>query len=65
MSNNRLTRMNQWGSIIYIGPDKKGIYRGIGDYAENLTTQQIELIMKRLYFFEEAYEYILEGFEHE
>lgn len=56
MPNNRLTAMNQWGSVIYIGPNKKGDYRGIGDYVENLDISELELIINKLYKFEEALE---------
>ena len=45
MQNNRLTIKNQWGTVLYIGPNKKGIYRNIGDHAEDLTNEQIQLIM--------------------
>ncbi len=56
MLNKRLTTMNQWGNILYIGPNKKGNYRGIGDYVENLDTPELELIIKKLYFYEETFE---------
>lgn len=65
MQNNRLTIKNQWGTVLYIGPNKKGIYRNIGDYAENLTNEQIQLIMERLYIFEEAMADILEVIKNE
>ena len=51
----RLTDMNQWGDILYIGPNVKGNYRGYGDYVENLDTPELELIIKRLYMYEEAF----------
>lgn len=56
MLNKRLTDMNQWGDILYIGPNVKGNYRGYGDYVENLDTPELELIIKKLYFYEEAFE---------
>lgn len=56
MPNNRLTTMNQWGTVLYIGPNKKGDYKGIGDYVENLGTSELELIINKLYKFEEALE---------
>ena len=56
MPNNRLTAMNQWGDIIYRGFYKKGDYRGIGDYPENLSIKAIEEIMTKLYWFEETFE---------
>lgn len=55
MPNKRLTDMNQWGDILYIGPNVKGNYRGYGDYVENLDTPELELIIKRLYQYEEAF----------
>lgn len=60
MQNNRLTTMNQWGDVLYIGPDKKGVYKGIGDYPENLNDIQIEIILKKLYAFEENLENLME-----
>ena len=56
MLNKRLTTMNQWGDILYIGSNKKGNYRGIGDYVENLDTPELELIIKKLYLYEETFE---------
>ena len=41
MQNNRLIQMNQWGSYIYVGKSKKGIYRNWGDYAEENNKIQI------------------------
>ena len=63
MPNNRLTSMNQYGDILYCGKYKYGDYRGIGDYPENVTIDGIEEIMKKLYFFEEAFEALLEKME--
>lgn len=60
MQNNRLIQMNQWGSFIYIGKHKKGIYKNWGDYAEDLNTFAIEEIMKKLYYFEENFEDLIE-----
>ena len=34
--------MNQWGSYLYVGKYKKGVYRNWGDYAEDLNPQSIE-----------------------
>ena len=58
MQNNRLIQMNQWGSFIYIGKHKKGIYKNWGDYAEDLNSLAIEEIMEKLYYFEDLIEKI-------
>ena len=60
MQNNRLIQMNQWGSFIYVGKHKKGIYKNWGDYAEDLNSLAIEEIMKKLYYFEENLEDLIE-----
>ena len=60
MNNNRLIQMNQYGTFLYIGEDKKGTYKNWGDYAEDLNPQTIEKIMKRLYYFEEHLEDLME-----
>ena len=52
--------MNQWGSFIYIGKHKKGIYKNWGDYAEDLNSLAIEEIMEKLYYFEENFEDLIE-----
>lgn len=54
--------MNQWGSFLYVGKHKKGIYKNWGDYAEDLNSLAIEEIMKKLYYFEETLEDLLERF---
>lgn len=41
MKKDRLIQMNQWGSFIYIGKHKKGVYKNWGDYAEDLSPQAI------------------------
>ena len=61
MQNNRLIQMNQWGSYIYVGKYKKGIYKNWGDYAEDLNPLSIEQIMKKLYYFEENLEQLQEN----
>lgn len=63
MQNNRLIEMNQWGSFLYIGKYKKGIYKNWGDYAEDLDSPAIEEIMKKLYYFEENLEQLREDLE--
>ena len=60
MQNNRLIKINQWGSFIYVGKHKKGVYKNWGDYAEDLNPQAIEQIMKKLYYFEENLEQLEE-----
>lgn len=60
---NRLIEMNQWGSFIYVGKYKKGVYKNWGDYAENLNSFAIEEIMKKLYYFEENLEQLREDLE--
>ena len=63
MQNNRLIEMNQWGSCIYVGKHKKGVYKNWGDYAEDLDSLAIEEIMKKLYYFEENLERLKEDLE--
>lgn len=60
MQNNRLIQMNQWGSFLYVGKHKKGVYKNWGDYAEDLDFFAIEEIMKKLYYFEENLEDLIE-----
>ena len=55
--------MNQWGSFLYVGKYKKGIYKNWGDYAEDLDSFAIEEIMKKLYYFEENLEQLKEDLE--
>ncbi len=45
--------MNKWGSLIYVGKHKKGIYKNWGDYAEDLNSLAVEEIMRKLYYFED------------
>lgn len=52
---NRITAMNQWGDILYIGQYKDGKYRGWGDYTLN-NEQAIEEVLTRLYYLEEIIE---------
>ena len=60
MQYKRLTEMNQWGELMYVGPHKKGTYQGWGDFAQDLETLPIEEIMRRLYYFEENFEELME-----
>lgn len=52
----RITTMNQYGDILYTGKYKKGVYRTIGDYPENLSEEAIEEILNTLYHYEEGFE---------
>ena len=63
MQNNHLIQINQWGSFIYVGKHKKGVYKNWGDYAEDLDVFAIEEIMKKLYYFEENLEQLKEDLE--
>ena len=56
MPNKRITDMNQWGEILYIAPNVNGNYRGYSVNVENLDTPELELIIKKLYFYEEKLE---------
>lgn len=60
MKYERLTTKNQWGNVLYIGPEKQGTYRGIGDYAEDLPPLIIDKILNRLYLYEENIESLIE-----
>ena len=60
INTNRLIQMNQYGTFLYIGENKKGIYKNWGDYAEDLSPQIIEKIMRKLYYFEEYLECLME-----
>lgn len=60
MQNNRLIEMNQYGDFLYIGQYKTGTYRNWGDYAEDLNPQAIEQIMRKLYYFEESFEDLID-----
>ena len=66
MQNNKhLVGKNQFNDVLYIGPGNKGTYKSYGDYAENLTVRQIELLMRKLYLFEEWYEGLTEVLKEE
>ena len=52
--------MNQYGDLLYVGQHKQGVYKNWGDYAENLKSPAIEEIMKKLYYFEENFEDLIE-----
>ena len=56
----RITTMNQWGDILYTGSLKKGQYRNIGDYPENLPPAAVNETLTKLYLFEEWFEDIIE-----
>ena len=66
MLNNRLTTVNQYGDILYIGKYKHGGYRKIGDYCdETLEPEAIEEMAKKLYWFEETLEDLLDKIKKE
>ena len=58
--NNRLIQMNQYGDFLYVGQYKQGVYKNWGDYPENLKYPAIEEIMKKLYYFEENFEDLID-----
>ena len=72
MQYKRLTTMNQYGDILYIGDFKKNNYRNIGDYPESIVhstdnaykEQIINQIFKRLYYFEESLEDTMENLKY-
>lgn len=57
---NRITTTNQWGDVLYIGTSKKGDYKNIGDYPENLEYEAVNEILTKLYLFENWFEDIIE-----
>lgn len=64
--NKRLTGINQFGDILYIGKFSRGDYRNIGDYCDNaLELEAIEEMAKKLYWFEEILEDLLEKIKGE
>ena len=66
MLNKRLTTMNQYGDILYIGEFKHGDYRNIGDYCNKaLESKAIEELAYRLFCFEEVFEDLLEKLKGE
>ena len=52
--------MNQYGDFLYVGQYKQGVYKNWGDYPENLDSLAIEEIMKKLYYFEESFEDLID-----
>ena len=68
MQYKRLTSMNQYGDILYIGDFKKNDYRNMGDYPESIVhstddvykEKVINKIISRLYYFEENFEDLIE-----
>jgi len=69
MQYKRLTNMNQYGDILYIGDFKKNTYRNMGDYPESIVhstdnvykEKVINEILSRLYYFEESLEDTMEN----
>ena len=72
MQYKRLTTMNQFGDILYIGQFKKNNYKNIGDYSDSIVHSTdnyykesvMEEILKRLYYLEESIEDIMENLKH-
>ena len=56
MQNNRLTKMNQYGDILYCGPRNTNSYHKMGLYAKDMDEEQIELVLSKLYDMEELIE---------
>ena len=55
-TNKRLTKINQYGDILYCGPRDSNSYRNMGLYPEDMDKEQIELVLTRLYWFEDVFE---------
>lgn len=53
MQNNRLTKMNQYGDVLYCGPRDSDSYRNMGLYARDMEEAQIELVLSKLYDLED------------
>lgn len=64
MQNNRLTKMNQYGDILYCGPRNTNSYRKMGLYAKDMDEEQIGLVLSKLYSMEEYIEYLQEYLSH-
>ena len=64
MQNNRLTKMNQYGDILYCGPRNTNSYRDMGLYAKDMDEEQIGLVLSKLYSMEEYIEYLQEYLSH-
>lgn len=60
MLNKRLTKMNQFGDILYCGPRDADSYRNMGLYPEDMDSEQILLVLTRLYYMEELIEALQE-----
>ena len=72
MQYKRLTDMNQYGDILYVGDFRKNDYRNMGDYPESIVNstdifykeEVINEILNRLYYFEESLEDIMENLKY-
>lgn len=72
MQYKRLTDMNQYGDILYVGDFRKNDYRNMGDYPESIVNstdifykeEVINEILNRLYYFEESLEDMMENLKH-
>lgn len=52
----RLTKINQYGDVLYCGPRDANSYRNMGLYPKDMDEEQIELVLTRLYWFEDVFE---------
>ena len=54
-TNKRLTKINQWGEVLYCGPRDSNSYENMGLYPKDMDEEQIELVLTRLYWFEDVF----------
>ena len=55
-TNKRLTKTNQYGEVLYCGPRDSNSYENMGLYPRDMDEEQIELVLTRLYWFEDVFE---------
>lgn len=55
-TNKRLTKINQYGEVLYCGPRDSNSYENMGLYPRDMDEEQIELVLTRLYWFEDVFE---------
>lgn len=56
-NDDRLTAMNQYGEVLYIGKYREGNYKNYGDFSYNIIkTEAVEEILYKLYLLEETIE---------
>ena len=54
-NDDRLTAMNQYGEVLYIGKYREGNYKNYGDFSYNIIkTEAVEEIIYKLYLLEET-----------